>query len=127
VLGADEALQTGSHKFRLIETKHLPHCWDASLMFEETGRTLFCSDLFGHGGDVEPLVRDGIVARSSEYTLAQQSGPMSRSVPVTAETRPILENLAGLDPATLACMHGSSFSGDGATALRELADMFDGL
>lgn len=125
VLGADEILDTGSHKFRLIETKHLPHCWDASLMFDEAGRTLFCSDLFGHSGDVEPLIHDGLINRTTEYTKAQQHGPMSRSVPVTAETRPILEGLADLAPTTLACMHGSSFSGDGGAALRDLADLFD--
>ena len=94
-------------------------------MFEETGRTLFCSDLFGHGGDVEPLIHNGIIDRTSKYTETQQLGPMSRSVPVTAETRPILENLADLAPATLACMHGSSFRGDGRAALHALADLFD--
>ncbi len=125
VLEADEILDTGTHKFRLIETKHLPHCWDASMMFDEAGRTLFCSDLFGHGGNVEPLLHSGLMDRTRDYNEAQGQGPMSHSVPVTAETRPILESLAGLGPATLACMHGSSFSGDGAAQLRELADMFD--
>ena len=125
VLGADETLETGSHKYRLIETKHLPHCWDASMMFDEAGRTLFCSDLFGHGGDVAPLIHDGLIDLTTEYNKAQQQGPMSRSVPITAETRPILEGLADLAPTTLACMHGSSFSGDGGMALRDLADLFD--
>jgi flavorubredoxin len=33
VLEADERIETGSHSFRVIETKHVPHGWDASLMF----------------------------------------------------------------------------------------------
>jgi hypothetical protein len=32
-----------------------------------------------------------------------------------------LERLAEFQPRTLAVMHGSSFEGDGATALRDLA------
>jgi hypothetical protein len=38
--------------------------------------------------------------------------------PATAD---ILESLAGLSPRRLAIMHGSSFEGDGAEALRGLA------
>ena len=126
VLDADERLETGAHSFRQIETKHLPHGWDASLMFEENARTLFCSDLFGHSGEVEPLIETGLMERTTAYSKAQRQGPMSHSVPVTAQTRPILEGLASLEPATLACMHGSSFRGDGASALRDLADLLEG-
>lgn len=120
VLAPDERIETGSHRFRVIETKHLPHGWDCSLLFEETASTLFCSDLFGHGGNVEALYDGDIVGRSDAYTTRQQTGPMSGSVPFTHETRPMLEKLAALNPATLACMHGSSFAGDGAQALRDL-------
>ena len=31
----------------------LPHGWDAGVLFEETQKTLFCSDLFHQTGDVE--------------------------------------------------------------------------
>lgn len=122
VLAADERIETGTKRFRLIETKHVPHGWDASLLFEEIGRTLFCSDLFGHPGEVEPLIEGDIVGRTAAYTETQQQGPMSQSVPWTPSTRPILEGLADLEPRTLACMHGSSFAGDCAAALRGLAD-----
>ena len=116
-----ERISTGRHRFRLIETKHVPHGWDACLLFEETDATLFCSDLFGHGGDVEPLIESDIVGRTETYTRAQQDGPMAQSVPYTRETDSILRGLAGLRPKTLAAMHGSSFSGDGAAALNDLA------
>ena len=120
-----EVVETGSHRFRLIETKHVPHGWDASLLFEETAKTLFCSDLLGHGGDVEALYEGDIVGRSDAYAARQQDGPMAGSVPYTHQTRPILEDLAALDPAVLACMHGSSYLGDGAGALRAFADVLE--
>ncbi len=125
VLRPDERLETGSRRFRVIETKHVPHCWDASLMFEETSETLFCSDLFGHSGDVEPITEGDIVGRTAAYTEAQQQGPMSQSVPFTSETRGILEGLAELAPTTLACMHGSSYAGDAGKALRELGGVLE--
>lgn len=127
VLGADEVLVTGRHHFRQIETKHVPHGWDASLLFDESGKVLFCSDLFGHNGDVEALHEGDIVGRSAAYNAAQQEGPMAGSVPFTPHTKPILASLAALEPETLACMHGSSWRGDGATALTALGDELENL
>ena len=92
-------------------------------MFEETQRTLFCSDLFHHYGDVEPLTAGDIVGRTRQALLDMQKGPFAYYLPYTAQTRCIFERLAGLDPKTLAVMHGSSFSGDGAQALRDLAEV----
>jgi hypothetical protein len=37
-------------------------------------------------------------------------------------TRPVLERLAGLEPAFLACMHGSAWRGAGRVPLLALAD-----
>jgi hypothetical protein len=37
------------------------------------------------------------------------------------DTEATLARLAGLSPRTLALMHGSTFTGDGGTALRDLA------
>jgi len=53
-----------------------------------------------------------------------RSGPMAHDVPYTPQTDTILRRLASLAPATLGVMHGSSFMGDGARALRELATVF---
>jgi hypothetical protein len=39
------------------------------------------------------------------------------------QTIPVLESLARLEPATLACMHGSAWRGDGAALLRALAEV----
>jgi hypothetical protein len=48
------AFATGKYRFRYCRTPHLPHGWDAGVLFEETQRTLLCSDLFHQIGDVEP-------------------------------------------------------------------------
>jgi hypothetical protein len=43
-----------------------------------------------------------------------------------ADTRSLLEKLAATEPTTLACMHGSSWKGDGGKLLRTLADSSGG-
>ena len=53
-LKPDEMLETGRHRFRFVPTPHLPHGWDAGVLFEETDRVLLCSDLMHQLGDVEP-------------------------------------------------------------------------
>ncbi|MDH4098672.1 MAG: MBL fold metallo-hydrolase, partial [Nitrospira sp.] len=35
-----EVLQTGKYRFRFLATPHVPHCWEAGLLFEETELTL---------------------------------------------------------------------------------------
>lgn len=69
VLAAEETLATGKYRFRFCSTAHLPHGWDAGVLFEETNRTLFCSDLFFHAGDVEPLTESDIVGRARSFSL----------------------------------------------------------
>ena len=50
-----------------------------------------------------------------------RSGPFANYVPYTHHTGRVLESLAEREPKTLAVMHGSSFHGNGAQALRDLA------
>jgi hypothetical protein len=90
-------------------------------MFEETSRTLLCSDLFHQDGDVEPITTHNLLDRVRGTLANYQAGPLANYVPCTRQTGILLERLAQLNPATLATMHGSSYSGDGAKALRELA------
>ncbi len=120
-LTREETLPTGKYQFRFVPTPHVPHGWDAGVMFEATGRTLFCSDLFHQWGEREPLTTGSVLDRSREALVITQSGPLGDYVPYTQRTGRILESLAGLEPRTLAVMHGSSYQGDGAQALRELA------
>ncbi|MFN8522804.1 MAG: MBL fold metallo-hydrolase [Chloroflexota bacterium] len=116
----DEVLTTGARRFRFRQTPHVPHCWEAGLLFEETTRTLLCSDLFLQYGDVEPLTHSSVVERAEETLVGLQAGPFAHVMPYTTETGRILHGLADLEPTTLAVMHGSTFIGDGGRALRDL-------
>ena len=51
-LKADDVLETGRHRFRFVQTPHLPHGWDAGVLFDQTNRVLFCSDLMHQLGEV---------------------------------------------------------------------------
>ena len=120
-LADEEVLGLGRRRLRFLSTPHVPHAWDAGLFFEETDRTLLCSDLFFHGGDPEPLTESDIVARARAAILQGIAGPMPKDMPFTPYTESTLARLAALGPSTLAVMHGSSFRGDGRTALLELS------
>lgn len=124
VMNDDEVLATGKRRLRFIRTPHVPHAWEALLLFEETGRTLFCSDLFSQNGDDGPLLNSGLGERTRASLLEFQAGPMANYLPYTPQTDPIMRRLAGLKPSTLAIMHGASFAGDGESALLEQAQLF---
>ena len=123
-LADGETFVTGKYRFRYCQTPHLPHGWDAGVLFEETQRTLLCSDLFHHMGDVEPLTSADVVGRSLQAMKEFQAGILAAYVPYTPITAQNLKKLADLKPKTLAIMHGSSFTGDCARALDELNVMF---
>jgi flavorubredoxin len=116
-----ELLETGRHRFRFCATAQLPHGWDAGVLFEETNRTLLCSDLFHQFGAVEPLTEADILGRVRAAMSQMQASPLANYIPYTPQTDAILQRLANLQPKTLAIMHGSSFTGDGERALRALA------
>ena len=115
---------TGKYRFRYCQTPHLPHGWDAGALFEETQRTLFCSDLFHQISDVEPLTTADVVGRSRQAMKEYQAGILAEYVPYTPLTAQNLKKLADLKPKTLAIMHGSSFVGDCARALDDLNVVF---
>jgi hypothetical protein len=99
----------------------LPHGWDAGLFFDETTRTLFCSDLLFQPGECEPLSKADLVGRAREAIVQGKSGPLANDMPYTTKTDAMFQRLAALEPSTLATMHGSSYAGDGGRALRDLA------
>ena len=115
-----EVITTGKYRFRYCQTPHLPHGWDAGVLFEETQKTLLCSDLFHQTGDVEPLTSADVVGRSQQAMKEYQAGILADYVPYTPLTAQNLKKLAALKPKTLAVMHGSSFTGDCAQALDDL-------
>jgi flavorubredoxin len=115
-LNDGEVLDLGGKRVRYLATPHLPHGWDAGLMFEETTGTLLCSDLLGQIGDGPAIARADIVGPALE------SENVWRSMSVTRETVPQLRRLAALEPKTLAIMHGSSLNHGTSAALRAFAD-----
>jgi flavorubredoxin len=120
-LAENEVIDLGGKRVRQISTPHVPHGWEAQVLFEETTSTLFCGDLLSHCGQGPALTDNDVVA------AALDAERMFRSTSLGPMTRPTLHQLAELAPRTLAIMHGSSFQGDGAKALRDLASGYDQL
>jgi flavorubredoxin len=114
-----EVLDLGSRRLRRIETPHVPHGWDAGLLYEETTGTLLCGDLFTALG------------RGPESTEQEITGPalqaedLFRFTCLTPATGPTIRMLAELRPTALGLMHGPAFTGDCTQALRDLADAYD--
>jgi len=120
-MSADDILCTGRHRFRFQPTPHIPHGWDAGVLFEETQKTLFCSDLFHHFGDVAAVTSSDLVGPTRQAMQRMQQGPLAGYMPYTRNTSGVLSQLADLKPQTLAVMHGSSYQGAGEQQLTGLA------
>lgn len=116
VAATDQALDIGGHSLRFIPTPHVPHNWEAGLWFDETTSTLLVGDLFAHVGRCPALIEDDIVAP------ALDAEDLFHATGLNSNLAPTLEQLARLEPTTLALMHGASYSGDGAAQLRALSD-----
>jgi flavorubredoxin len=115
-LADGEVLDLGHHRLRWFDTPQVPHGWDCGVMMDTTTRTLFCGDLFTQGGAGEVAVTEDDILEPSEAFRK----PMDYYAHAP-QTRATIERLANEAPATLACMHGSAWRGDGARLLRGLA------
>jgi flavorubredoxin len=122
-LNDGETFSTGKYKFKFVQTPHLPHCWEAGMLFEETNGTLFCSDLFHQLGDLEARTENDIIERAKATLVDYQTGPFANYMPYTSLTESNIEKLVALNPKTIAAMHGSAFAGDGSQALRDFSVM----
>jgi flavorubredoxin len=118
---ADDVLTTGKYRYRFYRSPHIPHGWDAGVLFEETRKTLFCSDLFHHFGDVAPVTSSDLIEPTQRAMQQMQTGPLAGYMPYTRQTGGVLRSLAALNPETLAVMHGSSYIGQGNKLLVDLA------
>jgi flavorubredoxin len=118
---ADDVLSTGRYRYRFHRSPHLPHGWDAGVLFEETTKTLFCSDLFHHFGDVAPATSSDLIDPARKAMRQMQAGPLADYMPYTSMTAGVLRGLAALHPGTLAVMHGSSYVGEAGKLLTDLA------
>lgn len=118
-LADGEVLDLGDKRIRIIHTPHVPHGWEAQVMFEETTQTLLCGDLFTHVG------KPPAVTTASIVDAAMAAEDIFGATGVGPHTGPTLRRLAELSPNALAVMHGASFRGDARTELIELARMYD--
>jgi len=115
-LGDGEQLSLGKHTVKWIDTPHLPHGWDCGYLYEQATSTLFCGDLFTQpGADHPPLIEADILGPSEAMR-----GVMDYYAH-TENTAGLIAKLAATGPTTLACMHGSSWSGNGSELLGQLA------
>lgn len=115
-------LKLGKHVVRWLDAPHVPHGWETGYLFDEYTKTLLCGDLFTQPGTGERALTDGDILGPSE---AFRTGGMD----YFAHGRNLkshLERLASTQPKTLACMHGSAWTGDGAHLLRTLAAALQG-
>ncbi len=120
-MGPDDVLSTGKYRYRFYRSPHIPHGWDAGVLFEETRKTLFCSDLFHHFGNVEPTTTSDLIEPTRKAMQQMQQGPLAGYMPYTRQTETVLRALAELKPETLATMHGSSYIGQADRLLTDLA------
>jgi flavorubredoxin len=114
-----QVLELGRHRVRHIDTPHVPHGWEARVLYDETTGTLLCGDLFTHFGNGPATTTDDIVGP------AAQAEDIFGASCLTPRTGPTVRALADLAPTTLAVMHGSCFTGDTTAALHALADDYD--
>ncbi len=121
VLQEGDVIDVGGKRLRQISTPHVPHGWEAQVLFEETTGTLLCGDLFSQVGAPPALSTDNLV---DPAMVAEAMFHATCLAPNTAQT---LRDLGDLEPSTLAIMHGSSFQGDGKKALYELAAAYETL
>jgi flavorubredoxin len=117
----DGVLDIGGHRMRFIPTPHVPHNWESGIWFDESTYTLLAGDLFTSVGDGPAITDHDRV----EDALAGEAEFHATSL--GAATVPTMRRLADLEPAVLACMHGSSYQGDGGAQLRALADAYETL
>jgi len=120
-LADGEVIDLGGKRVRQISTPHVPHGWEAQVLFEETTGTLLCGDLFSQVGAGKALTSNDVVGPA---VAAEEMFHASTLAPQTAT---IMRELGDLRPSTLAIMHGSSFTGDCRQALYDLANRYESL
>ncbi len=117
VLADGQSVSLGRRSVRWFDAPHVPHNWECGFLMEDTTQTMFCGDLLTQPGSNVAALTESDVLGPSEALRAQMGG-----VAIERDTPRIIAKLAAAAPRTLACMHGSSFRGDGGAVLRALAD-----
>jgi flavorubredoxin len=111
------ALGLGTRSVKWLDAPHLPHGWETGFLMDTRTGTMFCGDLFTQGGTgAAALTTDDILENSEAFRKPMDYFSHSTN------TGQLIEHLAAESPGTLACMHGSAWSGDGAKLLRALGE-----
>jgi flavorubredoxin len=119
-LADGETIELGSdRRVRYLDTPHIPHGWEAGVLYEEHTGTLLCGDLFTQTGAPPPVTSEDIVGPA---IATEDFFHFSSLHPTTGRT---MRRLATLAPRMLALMHGPAFVGDCAAALDALAADYD--
>jgi flavorubredoxin len=96
----NDTLKTGKRHFKFIMTPHVHH-WDSMMIFEETTKSLFTSDLFIQPGNNKPVTSDDY--SESMINLYRFAGIFANEKPVRDTTKRLEELL----PNMVYPMHGS--------------------
>ncbi|MGH9095161.1 MAG: MBL fold metallo-hydrolase [Acidimicrobiales bacterium] len=118
-LADGENLDIGGHIVQWVDTPHVPHAWEAGVLYDATTKTLFCGDLFTRFGDYQASTSEDIVGPAVQ---AEDEAPGSLSLHPSSAA--LIRKLAELEVETLALMHGPAFTGDCRAALLDLASDF---
>jgi flavorubredoxin len=118
-----EVIDLGKHKLRFLETPHVHH-WDSMMLFDETTRSVFPSDLFIQPGDQPPVVTEDLGSEMCGYY--REIGIFAHEDPV----RDVVDRISRLDPDWIHGMHGGSLPREAIPgfvhALREEPFAFQG-
>jgi flavorubredoxin len=118
-LADGEVIDLGGKRVRHLDTPHVPHAWEARVLYEETTGTLLCGDLFTHLGNGPAVTTNDIVGP------AMEAEAIFRATCLAPDTAAVMRKLGDLAPNTLALMHGSSYNGDCTKALYDLANEYE--
>jgi flavorubredoxin len=118
-----DTLDLGSHKLRFLETPHVHH-WDSMMVFDESTKSLFPSDLFIQPGDLPPVVNEDLTAEMCAFY--REIGIFAHEDPV----RKTIDRLVPLEPEWIHAMHGGTLTAEifprYVQALREERFAFQG-
>jgi flavorubredoxin len=100
-----DVIETGRHRLRFLETPHVHH-WDSMMVFEESTRSLFPSDLYIQTGDQPPVVNEDLGGEMCAFY--REIGIFAHEEPV----RRTMDRLERLEPQWVHAMHGGTLTGE---------------
>ena len=115
VVSDGEILAIGSRKLRFVLTPYV-HAWDSLLVYEETQKVLYSSDLFIQPGEGKAVTDQDL----SELMVESYRG--SGVMPSMKHIHSALDKLDPLDITTIACHHGSVLTGNLTPYFQALRD-----